>query len=194
MLQLQCEYWQHVTFCSMMCATQKRRRRKKKKVIAFSFCFVDMQSLLPSSFESSGHVFLAPRLALSSLSLCWSLLCLLVLIPLSICPREYCKRLQLSDNNTQFLQNFLSLMLDISLDSDECESGQGCDSYRSANWILILVSSPRWSGPRPQPDFGLEDHRTTRLSCLEKQGFEFVSLCFVAGDVEDALHAQCCCS
>uniref|UniRef100_A0AAQ5Y2F4 VWFA domain-containing protein n=1 Tax=Amphiprion ocellaris TaxID=80972 RepID=A0AAQ5Y2F4_AMPOC len=53
------------------------------------------ESLLPSSFESSGHVFLAPR--------------------------EYCKRLQLSDNNTQFLQNFLSLMLDISPESDECE-------------------------------------------------------------------------
>uniref|UniRef100_A0A7N5ZVG8 VWFA domain-containing protein n=1 Tax=Anabas testudineus TaxID=64144 RepID=A0A7N5ZVG8_ANATE len=46
------------------------------------------------SFESSGHVFLAPR--------------------------EYCKRLQISDNNTQFLQNFLSLMLDISPESDEC--------------------------------------------------------------------------
>ncbi|XP_056885918.1 voltage-dependent calcium channel subunit alpha-2/delta-2-like [Takifugu flavidus] len=56
-----------------------------------------MQSLLPSSFESSGHVFLAPR--------------------------EYCQRLHLSDNNTQFLQNFLSLMLDISLDSDECDLG-----------------------------------------------------------------------
>ncbi|XP_063330085.1 voltage-dependent calcium channel subunit alpha-2/delta-2-like [Pelmatolapia mariae] len=56
-----------------------------------------MQSLLPSSFESSGHVFLAPR--------------------------EYCKRLQLSDNNTQFLQNFLSLMLDLSPDSDECDHG-----------------------------------------------------------------------
>ncbi|MEQ2307809.1 Voltage-dependent calcium channel subunit alpha-2/delta-2, partial [Ameca splendens] len=54
-----------------------------------------MQSLLPSSFESSGHVFLAPR--------------------------EYCKNLQLSDNNTQFLQNFLSLMLDISPESDECD-------------------------------------------------------------------------
>uniref|UniRef100_A0A3P9IKW8 Calcium channel, voltage-dependent, alpha 2/delta subunit 2b n=1 Tax=Oryzias latipes TaxID=8090 RepID=A0A3P9IKW8_ORYLA len=53
---------------------------------------LQMQSLLPSSFESSGHVFLAP---------------------------EYCKRLQLSDNNTQFLQNFLSLMLDISPESDE---------------------------------------------------------------------------
>ncbi|CAG5980684.1 unnamed protein product [Menidia menidia] len=56
-----------------------------------------MQSLLPSSFESSGHVFLAPR--------------------------EYCKRLQLSDNNTEFLQNFLSLMLDISPESDECDQG-----------------------------------------------------------------------
>uniref|UniRef100_A0A669E3F7 Calcium channel, voltage-dependent, alpha 2/delta subunit 2b n=1 Tax=Oreochromis niloticus TaxID=8128 RepID=A0A669E3F7_ORENI len=56
-----------------------------------------MQSLLPSSFESSGHVFLAPR--------------------------EYCKRLQLSDNNTQFLQNFLSLMLDLSPESDECDHG-----------------------------------------------------------------------
>uniref|UniRef100_A0A3Q1I058 VWFA domain-containing protein n=1 Tax=Anabas testudineus TaxID=64144 RepID=A0A3Q1I058_ANATE len=56
-----------------------------------------MQSLLPSSFESSGHVFLAPR--------------------------EYCKRLQISDNNTQFLQNFLSLMLDISPESDECDQG-----------------------------------------------------------------------
>lgn len=35
--------------------------------------------------------------------------------------REYCKRLHISDNNTQFLQNFLSLMLDISPESDECE-------------------------------------------------------------------------
>uniref|UniRef100_A0A8D3D565 VWFA domain-containing protein n=1 Tax=Scophthalmus maximus TaxID=52904 RepID=A0A8D3D565_SCOMX len=37
--------------------------------------------------------------------------------------REYCKRLHLSDNNTQFLQNFLSLMLDISPESDECDQG-----------------------------------------------------------------------
>ncbi|XP_037106698.1 voltage-dependent calcium channel subunit alpha-2/delta-2-like [Syngnathus acus] len=56
-----------------------------------------MQSLLPSSFESSGHVFLAPR--------------------------EYCKRLELANNNTEFLQNFLSLMLDISPESDECDQG-----------------------------------------------------------------------
>uniref|UniRef100_A0A674NSC3 Calcium channel, voltage-dependent, alpha 2/delta subunit 2b n=1 Tax=Takifugu rubripes TaxID=31033 RepID=A0A674NSC3_TAKRU len=56
-----------------------------------------MLQLQCDSFESSGHVFLAPR--------------------------EYCQRLHLSDNNTQFLQNFLSLMLDISLDSDECDLG-----------------------------------------------------------------------
>uniref|UniRef100_A0A3P9C5W9 Calcium voltage-gated channel auxiliary subunit alpha2delta 2 n=1 Tax=Maylandia zebra TaxID=106582 RepID=A0A3P9C5W9_9CICH len=33
------------------------------------------------------------------------------------------ERLQLSDNNTQFLQNFLSLMLDLSPESDECDHG-----------------------------------------------------------------------
>uniref|UniRef100_A0A8C5A778 VWFA domain-containing protein n=1 Tax=Gadus morhua TaxID=8049 RepID=A0A8C5A778_GADMO len=36
-------------------------------------------------------------------------------------PVEYCKRLQLSDNNTQFLENFLSLMMDITLESEDCE-------------------------------------------------------------------------
>uniref|UniRef100_A0A667XS41 Calcium voltage-gated channel auxiliary subunit alpha2delta 2 n=1 Tax=Myripristis murdjan TaxID=586833 RepID=A0A667XS41_9TELE len=56
-----------------------------------------LQSLLPSSFESSGHVFLAPR--------------------------EYCKRLHLSDNNTQFLENFLSLMVDITPESEDCDQG-----------------------------------------------------------------------
>uniref|UniRef100_A0A8C5FU49 VWFA domain-containing protein n=1 Tax=Gadus morhua TaxID=8049 RepID=A0A8C5FU49_GADMO len=59
--------------------------------------YSNLQSLLPSSFESSGHVFLAPR--------------------------EYCKRLQLSDNNTQFLENFLSLMMDITLESEDCDQG-----------------------------------------------------------------------
>ncbi|XP_076012856.1 voltage-dependent calcium channel subunit alpha-2/delta-2-like isoform X2 [Genypterus blacodes] len=56
-----------------------------------------LQSLLPSSFESSGHVFLAPR--------------------------EYCKRLHLSDNNTQFLENFLSLMVDLTPESEDCDQG-----------------------------------------------------------------------
>ncbi|XP_061074926.1 voltage-dependent calcium channel subunit alpha-2/delta-2-like [Conger conger] len=56
-----------------------------------------LDSLLPTNFESAGHVFLAPR--------------------------EYCTQLQLSDNNTQFLENFLSLMVDIRLDSKHCNQG-----------------------------------------------------------------------
>uniref|UniRef100_A0A8C8F5H2 VWFA domain-containing protein n=1 Tax=Oncorhynchus tshawytscha TaxID=74940 RepID=A0A8C8F5H2_ONCTS len=56
-----------------------------------------LQSLLPSSFESGGHVFLAPR--------------------------EYCKRLHISDNNTQFLENFLSLMVEITPESEDCDQG-----------------------------------------------------------------------
>ncbi|XP_030634228.1 voltage-dependent calcium channel subunit alpha-2/delta-2b [Chanos chanos] len=56
-----------------------------------------LQSLLPDSFESAGHVFLAPR--------------------------EYCKRLQMADNNTVFLANFLSLMVDITPDTPGCDHG-----------------------------------------------------------------------
>ncbi|KTF84049.1 hypothetical protein cypCar_00035303, partial [Cyprinus carpio] len=52
-----------------------------------------LQSLLPNSFESAGHVFLAPR--------------------------EYCKRLQMAENNTQFLADFLSLMVEISPESED---------------------------------------------------------------------------
>ncbi|KAA0711757.1 Voltage-dependent calcium channel subunit alpha-2/delta-2 [Triplophysa tibetana] len=54
-----------------------------------------LQSLLPDSFESAGHVFLAPR--------------------------EYCKRLQMVENNTQFLANFISLMVEITPESDDCD-------------------------------------------------------------------------
>uniref|UniRef100_A0A673HU38 Voltage-dependent calcium channel subunit alpha-2/delta-2-like n=1 Tax=Sinocyclocheilus rhinocerous TaxID=307959 RepID=A0A673HU38_9TELE len=56
-----------------------------------------LQSLLPNSFESAGHVFLAPR--------------------------EYCKRLQVAENNTQFLADFLSLMVEISPESEDCDQG-----------------------------------------------------------------------
>ncbi|RXN22716.1 voltage-dependent calcium channel subunit alpha-2 delta-2-like protein [Labeo rohita] len=56
-----------------------------------------LQSLLPNSFESAGHVFLAPR--------------------------EYCKRLQMAENNTQFLADFLSLMVEISPESEDCDQG-----------------------------------------------------------------------
>lgn len=51
--------------------------------------------LLPSSFESEGHVFIAPR--------------------------EYCKDLNASDNNTEFLKNFIELMEKVTPDSKQCE-------------------------------------------------------------------------
>ncbi|KAF5927972.1 hypothetical protein HPG69_013802 [Diceros bicornis minor] len=49
--------------------------------------------LLPSSFESEGHVFIAPR--------------------------EYCKDLNASDNNTEFLKNFIELMEKVTPDSKQ---------------------------------------------------------------------------
>uniref|UniRef100_A0AAR2KJ20 VWFA domain-containing protein n=1 Tax=Pygocentrus nattereri TaxID=42514 RepID=A0AAR2KJ20_PYGNA len=45
-------------------------------------------------------------------------LCLIV----SLC-REYCKRLHLAENNTQFLENFLSLMVEITPESEDCDQG-----------------------------------------------------------------------
>ncbi|XP_034296253.1 voltage-dependent calcium channel subunit alpha-2/delta-2 isoform X2 [Pantherophis guttatus] len=52
--------------------------------------------LLPNSFESEGHVFIAPR--------------------------EYCKDLNLSDNNTEFLENFIALMEKVTPDSKQCDN------------------------------------------------------------------------
>ncbi|XP_062402206.1 voltage-dependent calcium channel subunit alpha-2/delta-2a [Sardina pilchardus] len=54
------------------------------------------ESLLPNSFESEGHVFIAPR--------------------------EYCKDLELSSNNTEFLLNFIALMEKVTPDSKQCEN------------------------------------------------------------------------
>ncbi|XP_062842864.1 voltage-dependent calcium channel subunit alpha-2/delta-2-like isoform X3 [Trichomycterus rosablanca] len=56
-----------------------------------------LQSLLPNSFESGGHVFLAPR--------------------------EYCERLVIAENNTQFLENFLSLMVELTPETEDCDHG-----------------------------------------------------------------------
>ncbi|XP_009944500.1 PREDICTED: voltage-dependent calcium channel subunit alpha-2/delta-2-like, partial [Leptosomus discolor] len=53
----------------------------------------DFEYLLPNSFESEGHVFIAPR--------------------------EYCKDLDLSDNNTEFLENFIALMEKVTPDSKQ---------------------------------------------------------------------------
>ncbi|XP_042195542.1 voltage-dependent calcium channel subunit alpha-2/delta-2a [Callorhinchus milii] len=54
------------------------------------------ESLLPSSFETVGHVFIAPR--------------------------EYCKDLVKSENNTELLLNFINLMDKYTPDSKNCES------------------------------------------------------------------------
>ncbi|XP_063104976.1 voltage-dependent calcium channel subunit alpha-2/delta-2 isoform X12 [Cavia porcellus] len=56
----------------------------------------DFEFLLPSSFESEGHVFIAPR--------------------------EYCKDLNASDNNTEFLKTFIELMEKVTPDSKQCNN------------------------------------------------------------------------
>ncbi|KAK0135891.1 Voltage-dependent calcium channel subunit alpha-2/delta-2 [Merluccius polli] len=56
----------------------------------------DFESLLPNSFESEGHVFIAPR--------------------------EYCSELELANNNTEFLFNFIALMEKVTPDSKECDN------------------------------------------------------------------------
>lgn len=124
-------------------ATQRREMKRQPAcplAPSLSLCVADMQSLLPSSFESSGHVFVAPRWpppsprsAPSSVSLCFAAFNFALRLP-----REYCKRLHLSDNNTQFLQSFLSLMLDISPESDECECA-GSDSFAICVWIRMWM-------------------------------------------------------
>ncbi|XP_057193476.1 voltage-dependent calcium channel subunit alpha-2/delta-2a isoform X1 [Triplophysa rosa] len=58
--------------------------------------FKDFESLLPNTFESEGHVFIAPR--------------------------EYCKDLELSANNTEFLLNFIALMEKVTPDSKQCDN------------------------------------------------------------------------
>lgn len=54
------------------------------------------ESLLPNSFETEGHVFIAPR--------------------------EYCNELELSNNNTEFLLNFIALMEKVTPDSKQCDN------------------------------------------------------------------------
>ncbi|XP_075039942.1 voltage-dependent calcium channel subunit alpha-2/delta-2 isoform X2 [Mixophyes fleayi] len=54
------------------------------------------ESLMPNTFESEGRVFLAPR--------------------------QYCQELEQSDNNTEFLLNFITLMEKVTPDSKQCDS------------------------------------------------------------------------
>ncbi|KAK5934124.1 hypothetical protein CgunFtcFv8_014544 [Champsocephalus gunnari] len=62
----------------------------------FPLSVADFESLLPNSFESEGHVFIAPR--------------------------EYCNNLELSNNNTEFLLNFIALMEKVTPDSKQCDN------------------------------------------------------------------------
>ncbi|XP_043934124.1 voltage-dependent calcium channel subunit alpha-2/delta-2 [Protopterus annectens] len=54
------------------------------------------ESLLPSNFESEGHVFIAPR--------------------------EYCKSLNFTVNNTEFLEKFIALMEKVTPDAKQCDN------------------------------------------------------------------------
>uniref|UniRef100_A0A8C1TBG4 Calcium channel, voltage-dependent, alpha 2/delta subunit 2a n=1 Tax=Cyprinus carpio TaxID=7962 RepID=A0A8C1TBG4_CYPCA len=64
--------------------------------VQYGSVFKDFESLLPNTFESEGHVFIAPR--------------------------EYCKDLELSNNNTEFLLNFIALMEKVTPDSKQCDN------------------------------------------------------------------------
>uniref|UniRef100_A0A3Q2XC67 Calcium channel, voltage-dependent, alpha 2/delta subunit 2a n=1 Tax=Hippocampus comes TaxID=109280 RepID=A0A3Q2XC67_HIPCM len=64
--------------------------------IIFPLSVADFESLLPNSFESEGHIFIAPR--------------------------EYCNDLELSSNNTEFLLNFIALMEKVTPDSKQCDN------------------------------------------------------------------------
>ncbi|XP_014854608.1 PREDICTED: voltage-dependent calcium channel subunit alpha-2/delta-2 isoform X4 [Poecilia mexicana] len=67
------------------------------QILQVQFSYIkDFESLLPNSFESEGHVFIAPR--------------------------EYCNDLELSNNNTEFLLNFIALMEKVTPDSKQCDS------------------------------------------------------------------------
>uniref|UniRef100_A0A8C1CXV2 VWFA domain-containing protein n=1 Tax=Cyprinus carpio carpio TaxID=630221 RepID=A0A8C1CXV2_CYPCA len=52
--------------------------------------------------------------------------------------REYCKRLQMAENNTQFLADFLSLMVEISPESEDYQSRQSLVIYW-IKWIEMLI-------------------------------------------------------
>ncbi|KAG9333851.1 hypothetical protein JZ751_010001 [Albula glossodonta] len=90
-----------------------------------------LDSLLPTNFETAGHVFLAPR--------------------------EYCTQLQLSDNNTQFLENFLTLMVDITLDSKHCNQGLLHSLILESDIIWQLATRPLTGGSPESTPTAVDD-------------------------------------
>lgn len=108
--------------------------------------------------------------------------------------REYCKRLQLSDNNTQFLENFLSLMVDITPESEDCECWRTVVQHITTLWYKYITEQYlrcvyqsadgmawvacvcfRWPGHHPQPHFGFWHYRAACLQSVEEQRYKCVS-------------------
>lgn len=183
MLQLQCEYrgrGRAFTILFHVDATQRQEMKKKSQFPPLSLSVADMQSLLPSSFESSGHVFVAPRWP--PLSLCCtphqSLVVFLVLILPLVSP-ESTANVCISPTTTPsfcrtssrscwtFPQNLMNVSVEITADSM-------CCCFRCTDEVYNRLYH-RWPKPHPQPDSGFEDHWPAGLSCLEEQGLEFVS-------------------
>lgn len=81
-------------------------------------------------------------------------------------PREYCKDLNVSDNNTEFLKNFIELMEKVTPDSKQCE-------YMAGHLDLGSAWGQRGEGgghthrslktSRPRSDQGVEKAFTRAL-------------------------------
>uniref|UniRef100_A0A8C1PV62 Calcium channel, voltage-dependent, alpha 2/delta subunit 2b n=1 Tax=Cyprinus carpio TaxID=7962 RepID=A0A8C1PV62_CYPCA len=68
-------------------------------------------------------VMLQLQFSAAELILCVLCRCMVILSLSLSMYREYCKRLQMAENNTQFLADFLSLMVEISPESEDCDQG-----------------------------------------------------------------------
>lgn len=62
-------------------------------------------------------------------------------------PREYCKDLNASDNNTEFLKNFIELMEKVTPDSKQCECRWGGPGAGTAG-VEYAGPSQGHGGPR----------------------------------------------
>lgn len=159
---------------SVSCRCNKEAiSQEKKKHHLLYIHFIDMQSLLPSSFESSGHVFLAPRWLPSSWLLCWSLyVCLLLLIRLSVPPENTANVCIFLTTTHSFCRtssrSCLTFHRKVMSVSVLTAAYNICDYCRHTNDVSVFVLCLRWPRPYPQPDIRFKDYRATGLSCLEE--------------------------
>lgn len=182
MLQLQCEYREaRLSPFRFMWMRLKDEMKKKSQLPPLSLSVADMQSLLPSSFESSGHVFVAPRWP--PLSLCCtahqSVVVFLVLISPLFSPESTANVCISPTTTPSFCRTssrscwtFPQNLMNVSVEKKQLTV---CVAASDIQMRYIIVLYHRWPKPHPQPDSGLEDHWAAGLSCLEEQGFEFVS-------------------